>query len=54
MVSRVDVKSTPYGRQFDAIRQKLKHTWRPFGNATPLQQLLLKFIRAVLRGRGRQ
>jgi len=26
---------------FDAYHQKLKHTWRPFGNASPLQQLLL-------------
>ncbi len=28
-----------------SCHQKLKHTWRPFGNANPLQQLLLKFIR---------
>ncbi|WP_286137843.1 hypothetical protein [Polaromonas sp. C04] len=38
---------------FDAYHQKLKLTWRPFGNANPLQQLLLKFIRPVLRGRSR-
>jgi len=33
--------------QFDAYHQKLKFTWRPFGNANPLQQLLLAFIRPV-------
>jgi tRNA threonylcarbamoyladenosine dehydratase len=30
--------------------QKLRFTWRPFGNSNPLQQLLLKFIRPVLKG----
>jgi len=39
------------GLHFDAHHQKLKHTCRPFGNANPLQQLLLKFIRPVLQGK---
>jgi len=39
-----------FSLHFDAYHQKLKHTWRPFGNAKPRQQLLLKFIRPVLRG----
>ena len=44
------IRAAPWGMHFDAYHQKLKHTWRPFGNANPLQQLLLKFIRPVLRG----
>jgi len=52
MLKRGDIKAAPWGLHFDAYHQKLKHTWRPFGNANPLQQLLLKFIRPVLRGSG--
>ena len=51
LLGRGDIKAAPWGMQFDAYHQKLKFTWRPFGNANPLQQLLLKFIRPVLRGR---
>ena len=52
LLGRGDLKAAPWGMHFDAYHQKLKHTWRPFGNANPLQQLLLKFIRPVLRGNG--
>jgi molybdopterin/thiamine biosynthesis adenylyltransferase len=51
LLGRGPMKAAPWGMHFDAYHQKLKHTWRPFGNANPLQQLLLKFIRPVLRGR---
>ncbi|MDR3452192.1 MAG: ThiF family adenylyltransferase [Rhodoferax sp.] len=51
LLGRGTVKAAPWGMHFDAYHQKLKRTWRPFGNANPLQQLLLKFIRPVLRGR---
>jgi hypothetical protein len=34
--------------QFDAYRQRLSHTWRPLGNAHPLQWLLLRLIRPRL------
>jgi molybdopterin/thiamine biosynthesis adenylyltransferase len=50
LLGRGNVKAAPWGMHFDAYHQKLKFTWRPFGNANPLQQLLLKFIRPVLRG----
>ena len=50
LLHRGSVRAAPWGMHFDAYQQKLKHTWRPFGNANPLQQLLLKFIRPVLRG----
>jgi hypothetical protein len=50
LLGRGGVKAAPWGMHFDAYHQKLKFTWRPFGNANPLQQLLLKFIRPMLRG----
>lgn len=50
LLGRGSIKAAPWGMHFDAYHQKLKFTWRPFGNANPLQQLLLKFIRPVLRG----
>ncbi|MDP2370761.1 ThiF family adenylyltransferase [Rhodoferax sp.] len=51
ILGRGSLKAAPWGMHFDAYHQKLKQTWRPFGNSNPLQQLLLKFIRPVLRGR---
>jgi hypothetical protein len=51
LLGRGTIKAAPWGMHFDAYHQKLKLTWRPFGNSNPLQQLLLKFIRPVLRGR---
>ncbi|TAM43295.1 MAG: ThiF family adenylyltransferase [Burkholderiaceae bacterium] len=51
LLRRGSVRAAPWGMHFDAYHQKFKLTWRPFGNANPLQQLLLKFIRPVLRGR---
>ncbi len=50
LLGRGDLKAAPWGMHFDAYHQKLKFTWRPWGNSNPLQQLLLKFIRPVLRG----
>ena len=50
LLGRGKMKAAPWGMHFDAYHQTLKHTWRPFGNSHPLQQLLLKFIRPVLRG----
>jgi len=50
LLGRGAIRPAPWAMQFDAYHQKLKFTWRPFGNANPLQNLLLKFIRPVLRG----
>ena len=50
LLKRGEIKAAPWGMQFDAYRVKLKKTWRPFGNANPLQQVLLWFIRPVLKG----
>ena len=48
LLGRGTIRAVPWGMHFDAYHQRLKLTWRPFGNSNPLQQLLLKFIRPVL------
>ncbi len=50
LLGRGAMRAAPWGMHFDAYHQTLKHTWRPFGNSNPLQQLLLRFIRPRLRG----
>jgi molybdopterin/thiamine biosynthesis adenylyltransferase len=50
LLKRGRVRAAPRALQFDAYSQKLACTWRPFGNANPLQQLLLVMIRRKLRG----
>ena len=51
LLGRGSLKAAPWGMHFDAYHQRLKLTWRPFGNSNPLQWLLLKFIRPVLQRR---
>lgn len=48
LLKRGSLRAAPWGMHFDAYRHKLRHTWRPFGNANPLQQLLLLLIRPKL------
>lgn len=52
VLGRGELRAVPWSLQFDAYRQRLRHCWRPFGNANPLQRLLLAFIRPKLRGKG--
>ena len=51
LLKRGPVRAAPWAMQFDAYRQKLSFTWRPGGNAHPLQRLLLRLIRPRLLGR---
>ena len=51
LLKRGSLRPAPWAMQFDAYQQKLAFTWRPFGNANPLQWLLLKFIRPRVRGK---
>jgi len=51
LLGRGPLRAAPWAMQFDAYRHKLKFTWRPFGNANPIQQLLLMLIRPKLKGR---
>lgn len=48
LLGRGEIRPAPWGMHFDAYHQKLKLTWRPWGNSNPLQWMMLKFIRPVL------
>jgi molybdopterin/thiamine biosynthesis adenylyltransferase len=48
LLGRGGLRPAPWAMQFDAYRQRLSHTWRPFGNANPLQWLLLRLVRPRL------
>lgn len=39
LLRRPNVRAAPHGAQFDAYRQRLAHTWRPWGNRNPLQKI---------------
>jgi molybdopterin/thiamine biosynthesis adenylyltransferase len=51
LLRRGALRAAPWAMQFDAFHQKLRFTWRPFGNANPLQRILMMLIRPVLKGR---
>lgn len=44
LLGRGKVRAVPHGMQFDAYTGKLKHTWRPGGNAHPLQRLAIAYV----------
>jgi len=48
LLNRGRVCAAPWGLQFDAYQQRYAKTWRPFGNANPLQRLLIWLIRSKL------
>ena len=48
LLGRGRLRPVPWVLQFDAYRQKLVCTWRPFGNANPLQRVLLQLVRRHL------
>ena len=39
LLNRGKILAAPYGLHFDAYRNCLKTTWRPWGNANPIQKL---------------
>jgi len=43
LLKRGKVISAPHGLQFDAYKNKLVRTWRPWGNRNPIQRIMLKF-----------
>jgi molybdopterin/thiamine biosynthesis adenylyltransferase len=48
LLGRGKVRAAPYGYQFDAYRNRLACTWRPFGHRNPLQRLMLWVARKQL------
>ncbi|MFZ5508655.1 MAG: ThiF family adenylyltransferase [Pseudomonadota bacterium] len=48
LLGRGRVLAAPRGMHFDAYRNRMVHTWRPWGNANPLQRLTLAVARRQL------
>jgi molybdopterin/thiamine biosynthesis adenylyltransferase len=48
MLGRGKVYAAPWGVHFDGYKNKLKRTWRPGGNANPLQKLAIAIARRQL------
>lgn len=53
LLGRGNLRPAPWAMQFDAFHQRIKFTWRPFGNANPIQQFMLLLIRPLLEGRAK-
>ena len=45
LLGRGRVYAAPWGVHFDAYKNRLKRTWRPGGNAHPLQRALIALVR---------
>jgi hypothetical protein len=41
LLKRGKVLAAPHAMQFDAYRNKLVHTWRPWGNRNPVQRIAI-------------
>lgn len=52
MLGRGNLLAAPWGLHFDPYRLKLAKTWRPWGNANPLQRVALAIARRQLAGMG--
>jgi len=49
LLCRGTVLAAPWGQQFDPYRNRYAKTWRPWGNANPLQRLVLASALRLLR-----
>lgn len=49
LLRRGSVRAAPHGMHFDAYRQRLVRTWRPWGNRNPLQRMALAIARRHLK-----
>jgi hypothetical protein len=41
LLQRGRLLAAPHGLQFDPYKNKLVHTWRPWGNRNPIQRLMI-------------
>jgi len=48
LLGRGDVLCAPYGLHFDAYRNKLVKTWRPFGNAGLMPRLMFRIAKKLV------
>ncbi len=49
LLRRGPVRAAPHGLHFDAYRNRLAQTWRPGGNANPMQRSLIALLKRRLR-----
>jgi molybdopterin/thiamine biosynthesis adenylyltransferase len=49
LLNRGEVKCAPYGLHFDAYRNKLTKTWRPFGNAGILPRIMFYIAKKIVQ-----
>jgi len=52
LLGRGPLLAAPWGIQFDAYTYKMKKTWRPVGNANPVQRLLIAAARRMYHATG--
>lgn len=48
ILNRGEVITVPRGLHFDAYRNKLIKTWRPFGNKNPMQKYMFRLLKKML------
>ncbi|WP_332876026.1 ThiF family adenylyltransferase [Massilia sp. S19_KUP03_FR1] len=51
LLGRGDVLAAPHGMQFDAYRNRLSRTWRPWGNKHPIQRLAIAIGKRQFAGK---
>ncbi len=49
LLNRGKVQCAPWGYQFDAYKNKMKKTWRPYGNDNPIQKLAFWIASRILK-----
>jgi hypothetical protein len=49
VLGRGPLLAAPRGLHFDAYRNRMVRTWRPWGNANPLQRLMMALARRHYR-----
>jgi hypothetical protein len=49
LLNRGELIIAPRGLHFDAYRNRLVKTWRPFGNKNPLQILMFWIVKRLIR-----
>lgn len=52
VLGRGDVIHAPHGMHFDAYRNKLIKTWRPWGNNNPIQKYMFWRVKQLLKDNG--
>lgn len=49
LLKRGQTMAAPWGLHFDAYRNRMARTWRPWGNANPVQRLMISLARRKYR-----